>query len=433
MREDEELIRTKRKKNRRVKKKRAPDTGVGGGEQTLAASRVKLELGPDDPKVNGYYIAAADRYRRARYVSFVLLIAFLIVMLLFFRENITYSNMVYLLKDLDADSAVTAGSFADFSYDRQYSVSFGMFRGRVAMAGNSSFSLYNSTGSRDLSVDEAMGTPRMATGDKYALAYDAGGTNYALYTSVARIKSGESDEIIEDGAVADDGTYALLTRSDSSKYLVTVYDSDFRTIVRYYKDKYVTDIALSPDGGTLAVASAQVAASEVSGELSFTKVGSEEAQSISVSGSMPIGVRYTDDGTLVLMCDNALILYRGGEQIARIDFDGKIPGYYDVSTNRIAVCFSLNALGSENDLTLFDTEGNILYNIGISEKVDMIAGDGAYYLYALCEDRVIRYDTAADESVEEQVRGTVLDMLPTGGGPLLVCTGDSAYSLFGAG
>ena len=47
MREDEELIRTKRKKNRRVKKKRAPDTGVGGGEQTLAASRVKLELGPD--------------------------------------------------------------------------------------------------------------------------------------------------------------------------------------------------------------------------------------------------------------------------------------------------------------------------------------------------------------------------------------------------
>ena len=176
--EQEELIRTgsRRKKKtsgRRIGKKSAPDDPAARKKRRTA--HVSIALDEAQPVVNSYYIAIAERYRWARLLSVIALVLFLLIMLLFYRENITYSNLMYLIRDLDTGAVSVVGRYADINYEQQYAPSFALFRDRIAVAGASGFRLYNASGTRELDYESAYGDPRLVVGDKYALLYDAAG------------------------------------------------------------------------------------------------------------------------------------------------------------------------------------------------------------------------------------------------------------------
>ncbi|MGN1082120.1 MAG: hypothetical protein ACI4SJ_01125, partial [Candidatus Avispirillum sp.] len=155
--DEEELISTgrERKKQKADRKKRAADKrsesragvrGDGGSADGRTGSRnaknaVRVDFGEAEQPYNRYYAAVAGRYRFARYACIILLVAFLLSMLIFYRDSITYSNLMYLIRDLDSDTPVTVGVYADITYDGMYSPSFGMFRGRVAVASKNGLTL----------------------------------------------------------------------------------------------------------------------------------------------------------------------------------------------------------------------------------------------------------------------------------------------------
>lgn len=429
--ERDELIRTgsRRKKTstRRTSRRRAPDDPAA--RKKRRSSHVSIELDERQPEVNGYYIAIADRYRWARLLSVILLVAFLLVMLLFYRENITYSNLMYLIRDLDTGMVSTVGKYADISYERQYAPSFALFRDRIAVAGAAGFRLYNASGSKELDYESAYSDPRLVVGNKYALFYDAAGKSYSIYTTIARVLNGQAEAVIEDAAVADDGTHALLTGSDESKYLITVYSPDFKPLARYYKDKYVVDMALDPKGEHMAVVSAGAAGAGAYCEIMFCKIGSEETASVELEATMPLAVRYADNGRLVVVCDNKILFYDGEKQCGSYDIAGAVPVSFDLDGDFFVLAVSKNAVGSENEIILFDTDGNIIYNNIINEKIRMVAADGDRAVYVLCEDKAIQLSLSGGDPREENLKGEALDILPAGGGAV-VCESSGTYSLF---
>ncbi len=429
--ERDELIRTgsRRKKAtpRRTSKRHAPDDPTK--RKKRRPPHVAIKLDERQPAVNGYYIAIADRYRWARLLSVILLVAFLLIMLLFYRENITYGNLMYLIRDLDAGVVSAVGRYADISYERQYAPSFALFRDRIAVAGAAGFRLYNASGSKELDYESVYGDPRLTVGKKYALLYDADGKSYSIYTTIARVLSGQAEAVIEDAAVADDGTHALLTSSDESKYLITVYSPDFKPRVKYYKDKYVVDMALDPQGDHMAVVSAGAAGAGAYCEIMFCKVGSEETASVRLEGTMPLAVRYMDNGRLVVVCDNKILFYDGEKQCGRYDLTGAMPAAFDANGDFFALAVSKNAVGSENEIILFDTDGNIIYNNIINEKIRTVAADGDRAVYVLCEDKAVQYLLSGEEPREERLRGEALELLPARGGAV-ICESSGTYSLF---
>ncbi len=429
--ERDELIRTgsRRKKAdaRRTSKRRAPEDPAA--RKKRRPSHVSIELDEKQPVVNDYYIAIADRYRWARLMSVILLVAFLLVMLLFYRENITYSNLMYLIRDLDTGVVSTVGKYADISYERQYAPSFALFRDRIAVAGAAGFRLYNASGTKELDYESAYSDPRLVVGNKYALLYDATGKSYSIYTTIARVLNGQAEAVIEDAAVADDGTHALLTGSDESKYLITVYSPDFKPLARYYKDKYVVDMALDPKGEHMAVVSAGAAGAGAYCEIMFCRIGSEETVSAELEGTMPLAVRYADNGRLVVVCDNKILFYDGEKQCGKYDITGAVPAAFDLGGDFFALSVSKNAVGSENEIILFDTNGNIIYNNIINEKIRMVAADGDRAVYVLCEDKALKLPLSGGDPIEEKLLGEALDILPAGGGAV-ICEGGGTYSLF---
>lgn len=429
--EQDELIRTGRRRKKanaaRTSRRRAPDDPAV--RKKRRPPRVSIELDAGEPEVNGYYIAIANRYRWARLLSVILLVAFLLIMLLFYRENITYNNLMYLIRDLDTGVVSTVGKYADISYERQYAPSFALFRDRIAVAGAAGFRLYNASGSKELDYESAYSDPRLVVGNKYALFYDAAGKSYSIYTTIARVLNSQAETVIEDAAVADDGTHALLTGSDESKYLITVYSSDFKPLAKYYKDKYVVDMAIDPEGEHMAVASAGAAGAGAYCEIMFCRIGSKETTSVELEGTMPLAVRYADDGRLVVVCDNKILFYDGEKQCGSYDIAGAVPVAFDLDGDFLALSVAKNAVGSENEIILFDTDGNIIYNNIINEKIRMVATDGDRAIYILCEYKALKLSLTGGDPVEEKLLGEALDILPAGGGAV-ICEDSGTYSLF---
>lgn len=80
--------------------------------------RIDLENGP---KENGYYLKVGKRFRGMKFLSLSLLLCYLVVMMCIYRAEITYDNLVYLIKDLDTDVSVSESVFADVTFDEGYS------------------------------------------------------------------------------------------------------------------------------------------------------------------------------------------------------------------------------------------------------------------------------------------------------------------------
>ena len=126
-----ELISTGRKKKRREKAARA-EKNEARSVRDPRGGKVRIDLDEQERAYNKYYLAVANRYRYARYAAFIVLVAFLLTILIFYRGSITYSNLMYLIRDLDSDTEVSVGVYSDVTYDEVHSPQFAMFRSRIA-------------------------------------------------------------------------------------------------------------------------------------------------------------------------------------------------------------------------------------------------------------------------------------------------------------
>lgn len=419
---EDELIKTRHRK----KKNRKSGGAVKG---RVSQNSVKVDFRVTEKERNRYYLAAAGKYRAARYLTVIILFVFLLVMLLFFRESITYSNLMYLVRDLDADVGFSTTAYNSFSYDGRYVEDFALFKGRIAVAGTDGLTMYDSSGSREAEYNGDYTAPRLETGEKYALLYDAGEKNYSLYTSVSKVLSSEAEENIEAAAVSDSGTYALLTHSKESKFLVTVYNSAFKAVTKYYKDKYVTDIALDSQGDRGAIVSAFSENAVICAEVTLCEVGSEKTQSFTYGGLMPLSAEYTDDGTLIVACDTAILAFGESGEKWRYDFNGSLPSSCTVSGNTVACACAANAIGSVNTVLVFDTDGTVRYNVTLEHKVSAVATDSRYAVYAAGDSQVSRIDLS-DGGVKTESLSSPAVRLLAPEGCLVVCHEDGTGSYF---
>ncbi|MBQ3527446.1 MAG: hypothetical protein IJA52_02705 [Clostridia bacterium] len=432
---DDELIKIKKRdikekpKKEKVKKEKIKKERPARVKSAPRARGVKLDFTEEAPEINRYWLAISKRYRAAKYISIVLLCTFLLSMMIFQRENITYANLVYLARDLDSDVEMNVGVYASIPYERSMSYAFEMFRGRVGVAGTQGFSLYSQSGSQELATKDLYASPRIEAGEKYALVWGAGERDYSVYTTIARVLTAESEFDIEDGCVSDSGSYALLTKSKESRFMINVYNESFKTVTTYYKDKLVMDIALDATGEHLAVASADVAGASVTGELMIGKVGSEERVSFDFDGMMPLAVEYTDDGSLVMLCDSGLVIFEGEKEKARVSFEGMTPGAFSIEGDIIAISFPTNATLSQNALKVFDTAGKAEYNIMINTKVTNVTTDGTAAVYAVGEGWATRLSLSDGKTLTGAVDTQVVGVLSPAGN-LIVCTPDGTKTYF---
>ena len=387
--------------------------------KTTAGEKVKIRIKKNE--VNEYFMEASERARRAKWISFGLLVVFLLVNLIFFRENITYSNVLYLLRDLDTGTYAVSGEFAPVTFGEENDASFALYKGKLAVSATSGFTLYNSTASVDVEDDTYMQTPAVVCGEKYAVTYDMGGNAYSVFNTMGKISGGNTEEIIEDCAVSDAGNFVLLQRSREAKYIATFYNSKLRASKNYYRDTYVVDLALDKKGENLAMISANVTNSGISCEIMLAVTSAESSETVTVKNAMPMAVKYIGD-KLVVLCDSKVVVLSGNQIVNEYSLSGS-PVAFSYSDDGIAVVCSENAVGSESSVHVLNSDGSLVSSFKVNEKIEKTALEGTDTVYLLYDGKVEK--RVGENVYTKEISGEVLDIVPYYG-KLMICRRTSA-------
>ncbi len=387
------------------------------------------------PQVNQYYIKIANKFNAAKYISFVFLACFIVLMLAFFRDEITYDNFRYLIKDIQAPSmSEQINLISKIKYEPGQNQSFALYHGDLILADNLGLTFYNSNGNTVLHDTNMSMNTKLEASSKYLLAYELGEKKAAVYNPFACVWSETFDYQILGGDISDSGVFAIITKSREYGYEVLCYNKSLKISARYYKDKYIIDTSIREDGGEIAILSADSENGGVYTEIMICESGSEVAKKTHrIDGIFPIAIEYFDDGNIVVVCDSELIFIgTDGEILRRYDSVGMGISSVSVSENEIAAVCNTNIVGNENLLLLFETQGNLLYNSTVKSRITDVSLKN-HNIYMTAPDKLYKYavdiETGTAEISDEVNVGNIVKLIAADNG-LLVCTNNAAYLAF---
>ena len=338
----------------------------------------------DQPR-NEYYENVSVRMGSVQVILYLSLLAFVVLSLLFNTELITYRNFYLFFQDLNA-SAETVDIFStdSISYPVSEEQSFTVYRKGLAVAGNSSVTVFSATGRQIVSESVHYRNPVAVGTGKYLLVYEMGGLQYSLYNSYTEIHSGKSDYPISGAAVSESGMYALCSFDKDSSTVVTLYSERFKLLGRYQKGGYVSDMAIDEDGEMLAILTVSPNGGVFSTELMLAKPGERTAYSrVTLEQTTGLSCTFTESGRVAVLCtDGVRYISKRGEVREKYEFDGRILAAYDISGEGICVALKKSTVSPKNIVIAFDKNGKIVYNEDVGEEIVSLArcGDTVFWM-----------------------------------------------------
>ena len=377
---------------------------------------------------NEYYNRISGRYRTLKFLAFGALVLYIVGMLVIHRSQITYENLVYLMKDLDTDVDATGTVFREIKYDESAKLSGALFKGYFAAATTGSFTLFNTTGSAEREYSLSMENPKVLAGEKYVMVYDVGGNGYSLYTSIVNVLSKQTDQVLQGAALSDSGAFALICRARENRYVIDFYDENFKEISRIYKDKYVMDASLSPDGNRYVIASCEVSGSDLTCEVMSGLCDSEESNTVTVEGAMPLETGFFSDGSFCVVCDDKLCFFaKDGSIAVQKELGGYGVSGISFSKDRVMIVESDNIVESRSTATVYDSAGNVVSEYRAGSRIANSAL-GENYMFFASDGKLVRVGFDGDTKETDCVL-SVSFLLPFSDN-VLVCTPKSAQTGF---
>ncbi|MBE6622063.1 MAG: hypothetical protein E7630_03820 [Ruminococcaceae bacterium] len=380
---------------------------------------------------NPYYLRLATRYQIIKYAIIVLALVFSVTMLTAFSGDITVENFQYLIKDLDLSGLATGTTFDTLLYNGGADSVFGIYRGELAVVSPGTVSLYKPSAALSLNKSNIYYSPKLLTSSKYFLVYDRGETSrsYSVFNSFAELKTETYDYPITGAALSDNGSYALVTRDDSYRGIVRMYNDSFRQIMEIKKDKYILSIDLSDDGKTLAIASVYDQSGDFVSEITTVQVGAEQADVVMTKeGILPLRVKFMKDRSIgVLYNDRTVIYHTDGTEKASYSYSAMPSVNAEIGDAYVCGVYNTSVIGNDKTAEIYDTEGHTVFSADLSGELIAIVPQGDRFCL-LFEDKAVMIDvqkkTVKTITIEPNARAIVFS-----GETPIVCYSGKAIAL----
>ena len=345
---------------------------------------------------NEYYEAVSERCGRAQVFLYLILLAFVAVSFLMNTDLITYQNLYYFAKDLNSATEMVDVLHTDsISYPTDTSQSFALYRQGLAVAGNTSVTIFTASGRQTVSQNVQYQNPVAVGTGKYLLVYELDGTSYSLYNSYTQIHSGKTEAPIRCATMSDCGMYAIVTESEEYASVVRLYSRSFEPINQYRYNGYVTDVAINAKGTYLSVLMSRMENGALVTNLNVyePKKDTMYAQ-CEIGNGLGIRCGFTDsDIVTVLSGDGVYSVSVGGKLISEYHFEGKNIKAFDLSDDGCAVVLKGNRSADKQQVVVFDKNGKIKHHSIVDQTVrSIVEKNGNVYL--MCADGLLRIQGA---------------------------------------
>ncbi len=373
---------------------------------------------------NKYYTAISQKCHKLKMTVIIITIIFILSMMTVFGNEITVENFKYLIKDLDISAIRNSEIYNRIIYDGAASKEFGMFKGDLTVVGSGSSNLYNMAGSSVFTKINSFYDPILLTSDKYFMVYDKGDTSYTytVYNAFSELKTEKMEYPIASASIANNGSYAIVTRSSDYRGVVYVYNSDFQVICKIQKDKYIMNCQLRNDGKKALVLSAYDNAGAWCGEVMQCDINTGDSNVIeTIEGEVVLKAGYHSNDSFSVMTDKSIIFYSSsGEQLYKYDLGGNSPICCIFGEKYSIVAYNHNVIGTDKAVAIFDNSGNIVYEGTHTGEITNALFDGDY-CYILFDERLERVSVLDGAKRSIGIDANCLDLVNTDSGYFLLC------------
>lgn len=382
-----------------------------------------------EEQVNKYYISLSTKYKIMKLMTIIVLVAYCIGMITLYRDDITVENFRYMLRDFNINSTKYTGEFDKITYSAGSDSHWALFKGDLAVVSPDSLYIYGMSGQTEMSETFNMTDPQIEASDRYILVYDTSDTNpvFSVFNTFSMLYTEKLTKQINAASIADNGYFAVATRTEEYKGAVFVYNSNFKPVNRIYKDKHIMDVDMRSDGSEVLVLSSFDSGGEWCGEIMTIAPGSDTASTtITVTGSMPVKASYSRGGGFAVLFDNCIIFYDAeGFEVNRYSFGSDIPVSFGMTPYFTMLAFNKTVLGNEKIVRFWDSEGNAIGVASIDGRIVCTTSDTSrFYIQTPGQLRIIDPYDGTYTSIPTS--SDPLALLVYSDGILVMCATDAA-------
>ncbi len=376
-----------------------------------------------------YYANVCAWYKVLGRIFLALLAVFSIVSVTVNFKHITYDNFFFLIKDFSTAIDTESVNYETLSYDASSDQSFCLYRGGLAVVSRSNVSAFTATGRRTLSSNDAYSKPFAVASDKYLLVYDMGDGNMSVYNSFAKVYSEKLDYPVTAATFSDEGSFAVLTRSEKYESEIIVYNKDFEKRVNFKKGAFAIDISLNADASKLGAVYCDTDNGIVCTKVLFYDLKTnEKLYEYSYSGEFPLSCSFLDGSGFAAVTDGAVRIFDKAllEKSESKGYSGGTVSGVWCDGDYVAVSVNDGISGDKNTLLVFDKKGKLIYNDTVYSYVEQLSLSSGF-AFIKNADGVIRIDLS--DSSYEQLDSQDGKMLIYDGKTALVCAEAKAVYL----
>lgn len=385
--------------------------------------RAAKRQSPPDREASESESGSKNRSHGLRGVWIALFFALLLASLLVFA----YGDRLFGVSSTPAAQETSQPDEAniDFSYENGSSQTFALAGDGLAVASESGFELFDSSGKSVFHKICSPDSPAVAAGAKRAVFYDVGGT---LCTAVDQ--SGAAVEISSSGgiisaSVSASGYFAVISENAGTKGLVSVYNGNAALVYEWYSGSgYPLRADLSPDGQLLAVLTVDASGSRVH---IFRLTSEDELCRIDYDGELLFDLCFMSQREICIVgSDGVFFADTSGEKTGEFGFSGRyLAGYSTDGSGFAALFLSTYRTGTGGELISVDETGTVLGSMQTESDITAVSAAGRHIL-AVRPDGLDLYSPSMSREKSE-------DMLITARRVLLRPRGDVLLlSLYGA-
>lgn len=260
------------------------------------------------------------------------------------------------------------------------------------MLSDTKLTAMNDSGKEILSINHGFSKPYIITSDTRALVFDQGGNELSVYNLKEKTNELVTKEKIVTAAIGRNGTYAVVTHSDSYAATVTVYDKNSDVIYEWNSAKeFIISVAVSPNGKKIAVGTVSVENSQYITAVQILNFDSASAKfTHDLKGQIPLMLDSSNNGVSVIS-ENAYNFIRWNK-----NDKSEIMSEYSVdkfrkSSGRILISLNHEGNKSENIIMLLDSVGEKICEFNYNGNITDIAPYGNH-IYCLTDDKIIILD-----------------------------------------
>lgn len=382
-----------------------------------------------------YYTDLARRFKAAQIVLYLVLFVFVVTTVLSSRESITYANLYYLVKDINAAALVAEDAADRLEYPISTSTpAFVRYRGGLVAVGSQEVTVLSGSGRQTMTAQVDYGTPAAAASEKYFITYGAGEYHFSVFNAFTQIHSESTDYPIYGAAIADDGSFLLMTRSEAYTSRILFYDRDQEIRASYYLNGYALSAAVSPGGSYAAVVSVDEEDGRVVSKVDLFRLsGSITHKTVELEDRFAGLCRFSAEDRVAVACSDRLLVLRTDGTVQQ----EVLPEGYGaiqlctVTAGRIALLQRDTAESGTYLVTVLDKNGKMVYTAHVAlsaEPTSLAFGDDILYMQA--GSFLYRLSADGGSVTSARISRDTVCILPDGEESVLVCTPSAATRLY---